>query len=243
MALPGILIALLLFALREPAREPSDRGRGRLPEALVHIRHHWRAYVTHSGASSCVVLLSQTFASWSPSLFVRFFHISAPQAGFTLGAVLLIGAPLGHIAGGTFMDRIVKRGVAAPAVPAMIVGLSGAMASILLLLTAHDLRAALICFGGASFFLSFGSPATLACVQMLAPAAMRGVVSALFLAVTTFIGIGAGPLLVGVATDLLGGPQYLNLALGAVLALFTCLGIALALASVRPFGKAMGGAT
>ncbi|HEY1145679.1 MAG TPA: MFS transporter, partial [Allosphingosinicella sp.] len=80
---------------------------------------------------------------------------------------------------------------------------------------------------------------SLAGLQMLTPDRLRGVVTSMFLATTTFVGIGIGPPLIGFLTDhYFNGPQGLDRALMVTVIVCAVLGTILALASRRPFARA-----
>ena len=109
-----ILSAVLLFALREPARtatlpdfEPAhlDTGvlqgiaevlRNRLALALIAI---------FIGANFVAVV----FLTWMPTFLYRKFGMTLAMAGFSATAYLQIASVLGVIAGGIFADRASRR--------------------------------------------------------------------------------------------------------------------------------------
>lgn len=238
MALPGIALALLLLTLREPARIETTAARPTVAIALAYIRDHRSAYFTHSAAAAIVVLLIQSLAAWSPSFYIRFFDMTPPQAGLAVGGVMLLAAPLGHISGGALTDFFASRGSASPAAPVIVTGLLCAIPCALLFGTTRSLSLSLAAYGLLSFFVTLAAPASLAGVQMLTPDRLRGVVTSMFLAFVTLIGIGLGPPLIGLLTDrIYGSPRALDQALMVAITLFGLAGMALALASRRPFAR------
>jgi MFS family permease len=185
-----------------------------------------------------VVLLIQSVAAWTPSFYVRSFGLTPAQAGAAVGTILLIAGPLGHLSGGALTDYFLSRGSRAPAAPVMALGLVAAIPSVLVFASSSSLPLSLLGYGLLSFATTLAAPASLAGVQMLTPDRLRGVVTSLFLACTTFVGIGMGPPLIGLITDrLLGGPQALGQSLILTVVTFACLGAAVALASRRPFAR------
>lgn len=239
MAVPGILLAaLLLMTLREPARAETTVVRPGLATALAYVRLHRRAYATHAGASALVVLLIQSLAAWSTSFYVRFFDMTPPQAGLLVGGVILVAAPLGHLCGGALTDFCQSRGVQAPAAPVIMLGLLGAIPCALLFGTTRSLPLSLVAYGLTNFSLTLAAPASLAGMQMLTPDRLRGVVTSIFLAFTTFVGIGLGPALIGVLTDrLFNDPKALDQALMLAVTVFAVAGTLLAIASRKPFAR------
>ncbi len=237
MAIPGLLLAALLLTVREPARVETGVARASMAEAFAYLRAHRASFVFHIMAAASVVLVVQSFSAWMPSYYVRFFALTPSEAGLAVGGVILIGAPLGHLCGGILTDFFQTRGYASPVAPVMIASLMGGLTVLLAFVSITDLPTSLLLLGLLNFFMTLGAPASLAGVQMLTPDRLRGVVTAVFLACTTLIGIGCGPPLVGLTSDLLGGPLHLATALVAVLSVIAIIGSLAAFASRRPFAQ------
>ena len=119
----------------------------------------------------------------------------------------------------------------------IVIGLACAIPSVVLFVTSTSLPVSLAAYGLLSFFATLAAPASLAGVQMLTPDRLRGIVTSMFLAVTTLVGIGIGPALIGLGSDLAGGPLALGNALMVVISGVSAIGIVLALASQRPFER------
>lgn len=236
MALPGIALALLMLSVREPARAVAAPTN--FSEAIDYLSRHRAAFLLHTGAAALTVLTIQSLLAWTPSFYIRFFALSAPRAGLLIGTTTLVAAPLGHLVGGLLTDLFQARGNRAPVAPVIALGLTGVLPALALFVATTDLTLSLIAFGVLTFCATLAAPASLAGVQMLAPDRLRGALTALFLAVTTMIGIGVGPALVGVTTDLMGGPTFLARALATVLGTVAIGGVVLALASRQPFAAA-----
>lgn len=244
MAIPGIILALILLSVREPARVDSGIVKPSLAVAFAHIERYRRAYLTHTAAATAVITVIQSLAAWSPTFYIRIFHMTPPQAGLLVGSVILVAAPLGHLFGGFLTDLFQKRGAPAPAAPVMIAGLLCAIPAILVLGTTRSLPLSLAAYGVLNFGVTMGAPASLAGIQMLTPDRLRGVVSSMFLATVTLIGIGMGPPLVGFVTDtVFGTPLALDRSLMLVIPIVAMIGIACAFASRRPFQRAAATAT
>lgn len=243
MALPGLVLALVIaLTLREPKRaEASDpRTKPGFGPAIAHAREHRGAYIPHVAASIAVVLLVQTIAAWSATFYVRLFDMTPSQAGLLVGGVILVAGPLGHLSGGWLTDRFARNGAPSPAAPVMAIGLLGAIPAMLVFAFSRDVATSVIAYGLLNFSLTMGAPASLAGVQMLTPPAMRGVVTSVFLAIVTLVGIGLGPPLVGAITDFVfADPDKLNFSLLAMVLVVACFGATMAMASRTAFGKTM----
>lgn len=236
MAIPGIALALLLLTVREPARVASTTIKPSIASAAAYVRTHRSAYFSHTAAASCAILVIQSLAAWAPTFYQRLFAMTAPQAGLLVGSVILVAAPAGHLTGGYLTDLFEKRGSPAPAAPVMIIGLIGAIPVMIVLGLTRSLPISLAAYGLLNFGVTMGAPASLAGIQMLTPDRLRGVVTSMFLATITLIGIGLGPPLVGLVTDtLFHDPKALGLSLILVITMVGILGSALALLSRRFF--------
>lgn len=234
MALPGLLLALAMLTLREPERSTPPAYLRLVGEALAHLRGLASPWLLHGGSAACIVLVLQTLAGWAPSFYARAFELTPGQAGVATGTVLLIAGPAGHLCGGALTDWLGRRS-AAPAAPVMAFALVMGMVGLAVMLRAPTETLSMTGFGLFSFGVTLGSPAALAGVQLLAPDRLRGALTAVFLAGTALIGIGVGPVLVGLTSDATG---QLGDALGRVLGAVSVLGVCLALASRRPFARA-----
>lgn len=235
MAVPGLVLAALLLTVREPTRPVATAPRATLGDAWRHVADHRAAFLLHTLAAALVVMVVQSSAAWAPSFLVRAHGITPSQAGLAIGSVILFAGPLGHLAGGMLTDLFQRRGAAAPGAPVMIVGLLGTIPSVLLFTASAALPTALAGYGALSFFATLAAPASLAGLQMLVPDRVRGVVTSMFLAVTTMVGIGVGPAAVGAVSDILGG--NLAAAIAITLSIVAALGAAAALASRGPFAR------
>ncbi len=207
LAIPGFAAALLaFFTLREPRRGACDPGgvaRGPVPSAGAAMRFLLgkpsMRHVLAGAAFSAIALngMGQFFARY----FVSVFHVGTAQAGKMLGMLVVAAMSSGFVIGGFGVDWAVKRdrrwyvwlpGISlAVAMPLFEVGLSrptvaGAMA---VLLPAH-----------VALFV-FYTP-TLTIAQNMVDAGMRASSSFTVAIVFGLVGVGLGPTLVGVVSDL-----------------------------------------
>ena len=201
VGLPGLLLALLLLTVREPAR------RGATPEPLPvaatvrYVRDNLRTLAGHHVGVACIALAAIAANYWVPTLFVRTWGWSLPRIGFVYGVIIAGCGTLGVVAGGRHADRLLRRGRVDAKLRTCIVGALG------MLLTGGPLAwcpnaaiaaAFLVPF---TFFHAFPYGAAAAAVQELVPNRMRAQVSALYLFVVNVVGLGLGPTAVALLTD------------------------------------------
>jgi hypothetical protein len=90
-----------------------------------------------------------------------------------------------------------------------------------------------------SFFTFAATPAGMAGWQSLAPARLRALIVAILLAIVTLIGVGLGPLMVGVLTDRVFGDTHgLGYALITLISVSGICGAAAAWTGRKAFTRA-----
>jgi MFS family permease len=92
---PGLLIALLLFTVREPARRallldssgaPARLG---LRQCLAQVRERWRSTLGLSLIIGCQATCNYALLGWSPTFFDRLHHWPKDRTGLVLGLTTL----------------------------------------------------------------------------------------------------------------------------------------------------------
>jgi len=229
----------LLVGLRRIAEPPAAAKREGRP-ALAWVLRHRAAYGPHFGAAAAAVLIGQTLTAWAPTFYVRVHGLSPAEAGLRLGLVVLIAAPIGHLAGGRWLDRARTFARDRAASYGLALGLAAAPACTAAMVLAADRAISLAAFAGLVAVLGFTSPPALAGLQLLTPRAFRGRVSAAFVAGVTLVAFGVGPALVGLINDRVVGPAHVGRAMLAVFAAAALIGIVLALAT-RPLARRRNG--
>jgi MFS family permease len=196
----GLPICFLVFFFREPARRHSAQSltiaeTGRFLKARASlIAPLFLGY-------SLILLNVYAFLAWSPALLVRTYGWTPPQVGHALGLCALLLCPVGALIGGTIADRLVRSGRLAGPVIVGIAETAMLLPCLSGLAFVHT-GSATIALLAACFFLgplSLGS--AIAAVQLLTPPHFRGQVSAVYLLVTSLIGVAGGPALTAFYTD------------------------------------------
>ena len=227
--LPNIALLIGLRRVVEPPAAPQGEGR----PAIAWVVRHRAAYGPHFGAAAAAVLIGQTLTAWAPTFYVRVHGLTAAEAGLRLGLLVLIAAPLGHLAGGRWLDRARAFAPRRAASYGLAMGLAAAPACTAAMVLTADRAMSLAAFAGLVAVLGFTSASALAGLQLLTPRALRGRVSAAFVAGVTLVAFGAGPALVGLINDRMVGPAQVGTAMLAVFGVASLIGIAFALAT-RP---------
>jgi len=207
VALPGIFFILAFMLVSEPERrinidtdnveinEQNDEG------LLQHLKENVAYYSALFLGAASVVAISYAFVSWAPTVLTRVFSLEVGKAGIFLGLIFVTTAPLGVLCGGLLADFWTGKGKKA------------AFPNVLLLAAVAALPVMLGCFFVNSAFqfsliigitqfttgLAIGvGPAT---IQISAPAHLRGQMSAIYVFAVNLIGLGVGPIVIGVLSD------------------------------------------
>ncbi len=104
---PGLLLAFVLFLLREPARGASDPEASAVAQGTAPVG--WRSYLELFKFPSYVLVIlgyiAQTFAMggfsfWAPSFLVRVHHMELAAAGKFFGLSMVVMGLLATLGGG-----------------------------------------------------------------------------------------------------------------------------------------------
>lgn len=242
VGLPGLLVAGLMLALREPARQ--ERGAAKDLPGMAETFAFFRA---RAGTLLAIVIgfgvnaiISYGLSAWVPSLFIRVHHWSAGEVAFAYGVILLTAGCAGILAGGWLADRWTAAGHADGALRASLVGMAAVIPVVPFIGLAPTPALALAALAWTSFFLGVPTGIAPAALHAITPNEFRGQVTALYLFAINLIGLGVGPTLVALATDHLFGS---DLAVGHALALVTVLAAFVAFALIawvrRGYGAAV----
>lgn len=238
--LPGLLLGLLIFAIREPARHARLKAAGGpVGETFRFMARRRRFFLAHFAGFGLLAVLGWAYTSWLPTYMVRSFGWTIGRLSLPLALIFGLGGTAGVLLTGFVVDRMFRAGrrdAHLRLYVAIAVGLT------LIGSLAFQVRSPW-------FFLGLAVPIAMttplaataaAALQIVSPNEMRGQITATFLLVINGLGLGIGPPLVGALTDLVFRDEA---RLGASIALlFVVLGplSALLLAwGLRPMREAV----
>ncbi len=227
VGVPGLFLAVVMArSLREPARGTYEtEAPPPPPPILTTAAAMWaNPAMRHLIAGSVVAgLVGYGFTQWLPTFFIRAHDLSQSQTGMLMAVLFGISGAIGALVAGKWFDRLSNRGfqygmwmlaiVPFFTIPLFILGL-----------LADNLTTAILLFIVPGFAANYVIGPTIAMIQTLSPVHMRAVSSAIKMLCLNLIGMGIGPLLVGLLSDLLT-PRYGEDALAVGLAYFTLVGL------------------
>lgn len=224
VGLPGIIFSLLFyFTVKEPQRGATDTGAPQpgspsLGEMLKRL-YSTKTFVLLAAASALNVFCIYGLINWAPSFLQRLHGLKSQEIGAMLGLIYGIGGGLGSFAGGLLTDHFGKNDKRwYLKIPAYAVFLTIPVAAGAIFL--HSTVPALVCLGLCACLQSVYLGPSLAVAHSLVPASMRALTSAVFFLVINLVGLGFGPLIVGIISDLLApalGVESLRWALSIII--------------------------
>ncbi|HJY88605.1 MAG TPA: MFS transporter [Candidatus Acidoferrales bacterium] len=246
VGLPGAMLALLLYTVREPTRKGARMmnaadGRGKvaqlpLGDVLAYMRQNWLTFFCHHVGFAFLAFSSFGSSAWIPTFFIRRYGWTGPQAGVVYGTIVCIFGTLGIVTGGRMADWLAERGCQDSN---MRVGLMAALGwgatGILFPLMPNAFLATTLLIPTV-FLMSQPVGVAAAAIQEMVPNNMRGQASALYLFVINLIGLGLGPTAVAMMTDFVfHNDRAINYSLVVVGTLAHLVAAALLGIGLRPF--------
>lgn len=207
LAIPGILIALFILAVPEPARRVIDPVRaGKDCAEQVNRRHlitffkeNRTLLAGHHIAVACANIALLGGTSWIAPMFKRIHGWQAAEAGVGIGIALLVASPLGLLCGGYINDKLSHRGAHMGLIVCAISMVCGAAFAAAYPLVANP-YVSLGLYGTMIAFASVPLGVGAAALQRIAPADMRAIVSSVYLMVFSFVSV-LGPTMIALAAD------------------------------------------
>jgi predicted MFS family arabinose efflux permease len=213
VGLPGLLIAAMLyFTTTEPVRGAMDPGRTAqaddAPSFLTVWRHMWRVpSIRHLTIGAALAgFTGYGFVLWMPTFLIRSHGLSPTEVGLVLALMSGVVGGLGTFTAGRMADVLSRRDARWRAW-LVAAGKAGYVPFLVAFFAIDDLRTALIVYLVPAFFGGFYLAPTFALVQNLVGVRMRALASSIVLFILNIIGMGFGPQLVGVLSDLFA-PSY-----------------------------------
>jgi MFS family permease len=145
--------------------------------------------------------LTMGLVSWAPAFMERTHGMPAHQAGLQMGGALFIGSVIGHTLGGPLSDLLGRRDLRWYI---WILMLSGAVATgVAWLILSGPGNLVFPLFGLNLLIGGISAAPLMAVVAGIVPARSRATAVAMLMVTINVVGLGGGPLLVGMLSDLL----------------------------------------
>ena len=211
---PGLLLALVVFfTVGEPKRggadaQAPDGDDVTPPPVMDTVRHMWRTRaIRHTVIGAALAgFVGYGFVLWMPAFFVRSHGLSLTETGMVLAFMTGIVGGLGTFTAGRLADVLARRDERWRAW-VVAAGKGGYVPFLVLFFMVDDFWLALALYLVPALFGGFYLAPSFALIQGLVGLRMRALASSITLFILNIIGLGFGPQLVGVMSDLFA-PRY-----------------------------------
>lgn len=203
---PGVLLALLALAIRDPGRGTFEVGTPKpapaWPAALRLLRRN-RLYVNTVAGYTAVTFAAGAMADWFPAFLSRHRGFDVASAGSLVGTCTVVGGLAGTALGGVLADRLKGR-TRQPYLAVSAFSMVPATLFAILALVVKDPTAIGACIFLAQFFLWFyNGPVNALIVNAVDSAMVARAFSVSILAIHLF-GDAISPPIVGAISDATG---------------------------------------
>ncbi len=227
VGIPGFVMALLLrYTLREPIRGQMDTAPMEATRPLsqtLNILWKLKSFRWFTLGAALTAFTSYGIGNFLPSFLIRSHEFDSMQVGIALAGTTALGGAIGTFLGGMFADKLGQKDMrwylwisAIPALLAVPFTLSA-------LFSDHTQLMLVGLFCSATLGAFYLGP-TIAISHTLVSASMRAMASAVLFFVLNLIGLGLGPLFVGLISDALA-PTLGDDSLRYALAIASCMGV------------------
>jgi multidrug resistance protein len=204
-AIPGMLLAVTIyFTVPEPVRRTTASPRARWFKAtwegiaLIGRIASMRRFVL---GGTLYGLAAYGIHTWMPVYYIRYHGLSTGEAGTAISIIVGVLGGIGAVAGGAFCARLSQRDLRWNGwVPGLAILISVPL--LIAMLITNNTWLALGLFVVPGILSSVYAGPTWAIIQELVPPDRRAIAASVYLLIYNLIGLGLGPLAVGILSDL-----------------------------------------
>ncbi|MBX5460091.1 MAG: MFS transporter [Steroidobacteraceae bacterium] len=242
VGVPGLLIALLLLTVKEPARRAVralDARQG-LPfrVASKEILARWQSVLGIALMIGCQAMSNYALLAWSPAFFERVHEWPRNQTGLVLGLITLGSGCTGLIVGGRLADYWQRVGVTDGTLRVGLIGLIGVGLTLPVAMLLPQAGATVALLVVTVLFVGLPIGTSYAAVQLIFPNQLRGTASAVVLFIVNLMGLGLGSLLPGLFNDyLFGDEKMVGHSIALTVGLSSLVGATIVTLTLRPYRR------
>jgi len=202
---PGLLVALVMLLIREPARRVlapfgTAAAGGRQPALWAFYRANLWTFVLHHLGFLSLALMGFAFVFWTVPFFSRVHGLQASSAAQIFGWIFLVFGPLGSVWAGLQAGWFTRRGRKDGNIIAGMLGGILAIPLVLLIQVVPSATWAFVLYGPALFFVNSPFGLAFGSLPVITPPTMRAMVAAIYMFVVS-IGMMLGPPLAGLVNE------------------------------------------
>ena len=248
VGLPGLLVAVLVMTITEPARRGLIRTSAnngirqqKLPVRSVagFIAARKLVYFAIFFGIGMKITLNYGSNAWIPTYFIRTFDWTAGEFGRLYGLCNIVVGMTSILFCGLLANFHQSRGVRDASLKVILVGYGIAIPFAVAAPLMPTPTLAIVMFMVSYFFTNFHVLAP-ACLIAITPNQMRGQISALYVFIVNILGLGLGPSIVAGFTDFVfGSDQAIGKTLAATAAILGPLGFAILFMGQRTYRRCL----
>lgn len=239
---PGLLLAMLLFTVREPQRtsfsnEPSADDRAfSVPEIAQYIWQDRAFFLRVFIGMGMLAIVIYGLPTWMPSYLIRHFDANPATVGLQYGVLVLTCGALGIVLGPSFGRLLQRMGYQDSALRSAAVCCGIATVGCALLPFANSYAWTLCIAAVVTFFYALPQAMVASSLQFASPNRLRGIISTLYLFMISVCGLGLAPSVIAFVTDkILGGPEHVGTSLAIVCTFSAAVACWLYVRALRPY--------
>ena len=243
VGLPGVLVAAMMFLVREPERQgllPTQAEEISLGQAIGFAWSRKRVFLAHYTGFALLALPMTTLATWVPAYFIRVVGLTPPETGLQLGLIVFVFAPIGVISGGWLADTLLKNGRKDAPLRVAVMAAVFMVPCSLLATSINTPSLALLAAAPFAFGASISMGLAPTALQLVTPNRLRGQISAAWMLFLNIITAGLGPTAVGWINDaVFGDPMAVGMSIAAVNTVAVIIGGLILFVTLKPFRLAV----
>lgn len=246
VGLPGLLVALMMRAIHEPARagEMVDAA-GEVRELSLrdlwgYLSIRWRLYLSFPLATALLGVFSYGLMAWYPTVLIRTYGMSIGEAGTWFGLTYLVFGTSGTYYGARMAEWLERRGhrdahIRFVMFAAIVMAVPGVLGPLM-----PNAPLALAALAPTIFLKCSYYGSTSAALQIVTPNQMRAQVTALQIFFGNIIGMSVGASSIAVLTDFVfQDDSAVRYSLAWVTAVFCPAGALVLWSCLRPYVNAL----
>jgi len=202
LSLPGFLLPLFLFTIKEPERHKAiqnERFRQSIKRLFSSQPLTTILFLLVLQATVLAVADNGIYA-WLPRLLTRLYHLSSTEVGLVLGVIVATAGTISGPLAGKMSDYFIqRRGVAGPLLVIIV-----AVSTATLVAPMFAMRSVLLVYVATAIWVTAivaASATTFTFVSVAVPNRLRGISASLITSAMALIGLGAGPTTIAVTLE------------------------------------------
>ena len=246
VGIPGLVLAGIVYLLREPIRRgfsgTFDMSDGAVPITAVlgFVRDRGSLFALHFAALLCFSVVGFGLFAWMPEFLIRVHGMARSQVGLIFGATQIVFGLAGASFAGWLVAALMQRGHSDANLKVMILAALGLIPCAAATLLLSDTDLVLVALLPLTFGMAMPTGPATATLQIIAPNEIRAQIVAIYLLVVSTLSYILGPFLTGFMSDtFFTGDTGIRYSLWTIALITYPLAALFLLMGLRPYKRAM----